>query len=70
MRFPDGVVSADLRHAALSAGRPPYTLALLERAITTGTDNAGKPLDPVMPRWRLSPRDLNDVAEYVLNRLK
>jgi mono/diheme cytochrome c family protein len=67
MHFSDGAVSADLRRAALSRGSHPYTLALLERAISTGIDNDGKPLDPVMPRWRLSQRDLHDVAAYVLS---
>ncbi len=71
VHFPDGAVSADLRHAALvTQQRHPYTLALLERAISTGIDNDGKPLDPVMPRWRLSARDLHDVAWYVLTQLK
>lgn len=71
VHFPDGAVSADLRHRALvTQQRHPYTLALLERAISTGVDNDGKPLDPVMPRWNLSPRDLHDVASYVLTQLK
>ena len=69
--FPDGAVSADLRHNALVVEqKTPYTLALLEGAISTGVDNEGKPLDPVMPRWRLSPRDLHDVAQYVLTQLR
>ncbi|HEY6326040.1 MAG TPA: cytochrome c [Candidatus Cybelea sp.] len=71
VHFPDGAVSADLRHKALvTEQRHPYTLALLERAISTGIDNEGKPLDPVMPRWRLSAGDLHDVASYVLTQLK
>jgi mono/diheme cytochrome c family protein len=65
-RFPDGAVSADLRRAARMQGPHPYTLALLERAISTGIDNDGKSLDRVMPRWRLSRKDLHDVAAYVL----
>ena len=69
--FSDGAVSADLRYSALVRGQnPPYTLALLERAISTGIDNMGKPLDPVMPRWKMSQRDLHDVAAYVLTQLK
>jgi mono/diheme cytochrome c family protein len=65
--LPGGAVSADLRHRALVTQQPrPYTLALLERAIATGVDNQGKPLDAVMPRWQLSKRDLHDVAAYVL----
>jgi mono/diheme cytochrome c family protein len=71
VRFPDGAVSADLRHAALvTKQKHPYTVDLLERAISAGIDNEGKPLDPVMPRWQMSARDLHDVAEYVYTRLK
>jgi mono/diheme cytochrome c family protein len=71
MHFPDGAISADLRHTALAtAQKHPYTIATLQRAISTGIDNDGQKLDPVMPRWRLSPRDLHDVAEYVFTQLK
>ena len=70
VHFPDGAVSADLRHKALVTDQKhPYTLALLQRAISTGTDNDGQQLDPVMPRWKLSARDLHDVAWYVLTQL-
>ena len=68
--FPDGAISADLRHKALvTAQKHPYTMATLERAIATGIDNDGQKLDPVMPRWKLSPRDLHDVAAYVFTQL-
>jgi mono/diheme cytochrome c family protein len=71
VHLPGGAVSADLRYKALvTEQKPPYTLALLERAIATGIDNTGQPLNRVMPRWRLSKRDLHDVAYYVLNKLK
>lgn len=71
MHLPGGAVSADLRHDALIVRQKhPYTLALLERAISTGVDNEGQPLNRVMPRWRLSARDLHDVAQYVLLKLK
>lgn len=70
VHLPGGAVSADLRHKALVTDQThPYTLALLERAISTGVDNDGKPLDPVMPRWKLSKRDLHDVAWYVFTQL-
>ena len=60
-------MSAVLRHAALvTHQKPPYTLALLERAISKGIDNTGQPLNHVMPHWHLSARDLHDVAQYVL----
>jgi len=71
MHLPGGAVSADLRYKALVTDqKPPYTIALLERAISTGVDNQGHALDPVMPRWKLSPSDLHDVSEYVLTQLK
>lgn len=71
VHLPGGAVSADLRHSALVTGQhPPYTVTLLERAISTGVDNQGQKLDPVMPRWHMSKTDLHDVALYVYNRLK
>ncbi len=71
VHLPGGAVSADLRHAALvTHQKHPYTVALLERAISTGIDNEGKPLDPVMPRWQLSKRDLNAVSVYVYTQLR
>lgn len=71
LRLPGGVTSADLRHRALvTEQKPPYTLSLLERAISTGVDNTGHRLSPVMPRWRMSRRDLHDVAHFVLTSLK
>jgi len=71
VHLPGGAISADLRHNALVVGQKHlYTLELLERAITTGIDNDGQPLNSVMPRWRLSHRDLHDVATYVLTQLK
>ena len=67
MHLPGGAVSADLRYNALVNGqKPPYTIALLQRAITTGVDNQGEKLSPVMPRWKMSAKDLHDVAAYVL----
>ncbi|MEO6834880.1 MAG: c-type cytochrome [Candidatus Tumulicola sp.] len=71
MHLPGGAASADLRYTALvSEQKHPYTPALLERAISTGVDNEGHPLSPVMPHWNLSKNDLHDVANYVLTRLK
>ncbi|MDQ2857477.1 MAG: cytochrome c [Candidatus Eremiobacteraeota bacterium] len=71
IHLPGGAVSADLRHAALTtAQKKPYTVALLERAISTGIDNMGASLNPVMPRWQLSKRDLHAVAVYVFGNRK
>ncbi len=70
VHLPKGAVSADLRHAALVTHQKwPYTQASLERAIATGIDNTDAPLNAVMPRWRLSKRDLHDVAYYVFTGL-
>ncbi|GAC1654725.1 MAG: hypothetical protein NVS9B12_05460 [Vulcanimicrobiaceae bacterium] len=67
VKFAGGARSADLRENALvTRQKKPYTLALIERAISVGVDNEGKPLDPVMPRWKLSKKDVHDVAAYVL----
>jgi cytochrome c oxidase subunit 2 len=44
---------------------PPYTDELIKRAITLGLSPAGEPLDPTMPRWRMSDRDLNDLIEFL-----
>ena len=71
VHLPGGAVSADLRYGALvTERRHPYDMALLERAISTGVDNDGHQLDPAMPRWKLSQRDLQSVAQYVLTQLK
>lgn len=71
MHLPGGAVSADLRHDALTKEQDrPYTLALLERAISRGVDNDGDKLSPVMPRWQMSQADLRDVAAYVYEKLR
>lgn len=71
VHLPHGAVSADLRHHALvDQQKHPYTMALLERAISTGIDNEGQPLNPMMPHWRMSKNDLHNVAAYVYNELK
>lgn len=71
LKFPENVVSADLRHKALVEDQKhPYTIRLLMRAISTGIDNEGEKLSPVMPRWRMSALDLHDIAAYVYDRLK
>lgn len=68
-------VPEDIRYEALTKGEPgagkaetehpPYTDALIKRAVTQGLDPAGKPLDWTMPRWQMSDQDLNDVIAYL-----
>ncbi len=45
--------------------RPAYTPALLARAIRSGVDAGGEPLDAVMPRYALSDEDLVAVVAYL-----
>jgi mono/diheme cytochrome c family protein len=44
---------------------PPYTDALIKRAITQGIDPAGKALDWTMPRWQMSEADADDLLAYL-----
>jgi len=57
----------DVTPAALArdGSRPPYTPETLRAAIRDGVDPPGRPLDPLMPRWRLGERDLNDLLAYL-----
>lgn len=42
-----------------------YDSESLARAITQGIDPAGDQLDDAMPRWNMSPSDLNDLIDYL-----
>ncbi len=80
VQLADGTVSAEIGpHAhmldqmapmgAMKGKMTPWTVALLERAISTGIDENGEELNPVMPRWKMSRRDLHDIALYVFTQL-
>jgi hypothetical protein len=45
--------------------RPPYTELLLERAITSGLDTAGKPLHRAMPRFQMTRSQLGALLAYL-----
>lgn len=45
--------------------RPAYTVETLKRAITTGIDANGNPLDPLMPRYPLSDKELDLLIDYM-----
>jgi ABC-type branched-subunit amino acid transport system substrate-binding protein/mono/diheme cytochrome c family protein len=45
--------------------RPAYTDETLARAVRDGIDAAGKPLDPLMPRFQLGERDLTALTAYL-----
>ena len=77
----DGAISAKLgsnAHMLDSMGpagsmkrrMKPWTLELFERSISFGVDENGDPLSPVMPRWKMSERDLHDIALYVLDQIR
>jgi cytochrome c oxidase subunit 2 len=64
-------IPPDIRYEALTTEaqdqgqgkmtHPPYTDALIRRAITKGIDPAGQPLDWTMPRWQMGQEDLDDL---------
>jgi hypothetical protein len=45
--------------------RPPYDDETLARALRTGLDAAGRPFDPLMPRYDLSRSELADLTGYL-----
>jgi ABC-type branched-subunit amino acid transport system substrate-binding protein len=51
--------------AAVGRNRPPYTEALLERAIRFGLDSAGNKLHEAMPRYRMTREDAADLTAYL-----
>jgi cytochrome c oxidase subunit 2 len=66
-------VTADIRYESLISGKhhssgetgTPYTDELIVRAIRQGIDPDGKPLDPGMPLWQMTDKDVRDVIEYL-----
>lgn len=45
--------------------RPPYSAATLARVIREGLDAAGQRLDPLMPRYNLSDKDVEVLGSYL-----
>jgi ABC-type branched-subunit amino acid transport system substrate-binding protein len=43
----------------------PFNAESLARSITAGVDPAGNPLDPAMPRYRMSDADMKDLIAYI-----
>ncbi|MGC4001482.1 MAG: hypothetical protein QM767_30095 [Anaeromyxobacter sp.] len=66
-----GVVTPSITAATLAAPRggerprPAYDRAALARAIREGVDAAGRPLDPLMPRFRLEGRELEALLDHL-----
>jgi hypothetical protein len=42
-----------------------FTDATIRKAILNGTDEAGKPLKNVMPRWKMGAADLDATIAYL-----
>ncbi len=61
----DSLVKEEHVHSGKTDTHPRYTDELIKRALTEGIDAAGKPLDPGMPRWKLSDRDFVDLLTYL-----
>lgn len=57
-------------HSEDGHAHEPYTDKLIKRAIVEGLDPKGEPLDPTMPRWQMSERDLEDLIEYLKTFLR
>lgn len=76
--MPTGVVAPDIRYDALTGKEHPeveteegeheheaYTDAGIKRAITDGIEPSGEELDPTMPRWRMSEKQLDSLLDYL-----
>ncbi len=50
---------------AIRADREPYTVETLARAIRDGIDSQGRPLSPLMPRFRLGDADMAALISYL-----
>lgn len=57
------IVATDTGYKALTVAG--YTEGLIERAITEGLNPEGESLDIVMPRYKMSDDDLNDLMEFL-----
>lgn len=64
-------IPSDITYEALTseAGHgeehPPYTDETIRTAIIEGLNPANEPLDPTMPRWQISDRDMDDLLGYL-----
>jgi hypothetical protein len=61
----DSLAKQEHMHGGSTETHPKYTNDLIRRAVTEGINAAGEPLDSVMPRWRLSDKDFDDLVDYL-----
>jgi cytochrome c oxidase subunit 2 len=57
------IQAPDVTYDALVRGG--FTVASIRRAILSGLDESGKPLDAAMPRWQMTPVDLGATIAYL-----
>jgi cytochrome oxidase Cu insertion factor (SCO1/SenC/PrrC family) len=63
--FREALAPAFWRELRERASRPAYDEASLGRALRQGLDPLGRPLHPLMPRYRWSDREIADLAAYL-----
>jgi hypothetical protein len=63
--FHEELAPAVLAHLHGLGERPPYTAASLAVALAAGQDTAGRPLDPLMPRYPLSAAEVGHLTAYL-----
>ncbi|MEJ2443713.1 MAG: ABC transporter substrate-binding protein [Exilibacterium sp.] len=73
--YSGGIVPSDIRWQVLTKPynttlvdgrqRPPYSGKALKKAIALGLDPKGTELNPVMPRYRLTREDMEDLIAYL-----
>lgn len=64
-RIPPALTGPLLFAPDVQRQRPAYSEATLARAVRAGVDSAGRPLDPLMPRFQLGDRDIAALAAYL-----
>lgn len=63
--FQESLAPSFWRQLREQASRPAYDEASLAAALRDGTDPLGRPLDPLMPRYQLSGREVAHLAAYL-----
>jgi len=56
---------SEAEHGDGEMDHPPYDAETFKRAVTQGLEPDGSWLDPAMPRWQMSDKDLEDLLEFL-----
>jgi len=56
---------SEAEHDDEEMDHPPYDAESFNRAVTQGLEPDGKRLDPAMPRWQMSDKDLDGLLEFL-----